>query len=124
MPFIVNQDTWLGVLKQLLQLSQRQPKIKGHEDQSQSCASHQSDQLQFVIQAQPRHALAQSQTMRHLQVPRDTLYSAPEFGKIKIFGLIRHAKSNGQLIWLMERQIPKALCQFGTLAHSSFSPAS
>jgi hypothetical protein len=56
-----------------------------------------------MVQAKPSNTLAKGQTMRHLQMPSDTLYTPPKFGKVKISSVPGHAKSNGQFCWLRLR---------------------
>jgi hypothetical protein len=99
----MNQHTWLGIFQHQAQLSSSKPKVQWHEDQTQTRASYQSDQLQFMVQAKPSNTLAKGQTMRHLQMPSDTLYTPPKFGKVKISSVSGHAKSNGQFCWLRLR---------------------
>ena len=100
MHFVMHQNTRLCILKHRLQFSQCQPKVQWHENQAQAGASHQSDQLQFVVQAQPSHTLANFQTMGALKVPRHALHTSPKFGKVKIFSLTWHAKLKRQLFRL------------------------
>ena len=112
MHFIVQQKAGRGVLQHQLQLGYRQTEIQGYENQTQTCAGHQGDQLQFVVQTQPGNALAHRQVVRGLQVTGDALYTAPELCKVNVFSLPWHAKAKRQCVRLTLRQRFEALRQF------------
>jgi len=112
MHFIVQQQTGRGILQHQVQFGHRQPKIQGHENQTQACAGHQGDQLQFVVQAQPGNALTHRQVVRGLQVTGDALYTAPELCEVNVFRLPWHAKAQRQCVRLTLRQRFEALRQF------------